>query len=677
MASYLQKELSKVSFSVLEMSHFFYGGKEQYEAIKQYEAVFDKEQLFDKSNDQFLSREDYLLLSVKRGARAFEILKSNKDMLSHHSPLHGEGRMPMGRVTSNHCGFTDHYALFVQTLLAQGTPEQHREWLNKALNLEIIGTYGQTELGHGSNVRALETIATYEDATDSLIINMPTITAMKWWPGALGLLATHAVVYCRLLVHGKDLGYHAIMIQIRDDKHKPMHGIEVGDVGPKMGGNSMDAGFLYIKNVRVPRFNLLAKFQKLEKGGAYTQVPPQLGKIAYMTMMKARVMIVMGAMGYLTKGLQIVMRYTLFRRQGFEDSKKGLASGEKPILDHRILQHRLFPLVATSMALFFGSRYLDSILKTFDTAVKKAGKEIDKIDTSMLPELHATSAGMKAFGTEMALAGLEEGRKCCGGQGFTMSSGIAQLTLDYIPNVTYEGDRLPMALQTARVLLGALSGKVPKKGTFSYLSRSGNTYLNSCDHIEHLVKVWETVARNAVNKAGKMIYFSQKTKSFDKAWNNNHVHLIAAAHAHTMFQLLEAFSNGIKEAPVKAQPTLQRLCRLFALMKLVEIPVSLSYLTPAQGQAIDRAIKKILPQLRPDIVGITEAPAFSERIIHSCIARDSDDIYEALFDWSRKSPLNKPEYVETIHKQVLSKLLNAPYLAQGAKESASLNSSKL
>lgn len=370
-------------------------------------------------------------------------------------------------------------------------------------------------------------------------------------------------------------------------------------------------------------------------------------------------------MGYLAKAMQIVIRYNLFRKQGFVDSKKGIAGGEKPILDHRILQSRLFPLVAASMAMLFGSNRVMALLKSFDDKVKAAGKDVDKIDTSFLPELHATSAGLKAFCTEMALNGMEEGRKCCGGQGFTLSSGVAKMILDYIPNVTYEGDRLPMALQTARVLLGALVGKVPKTGSFAYLGRSGNTSLSNPDDLDHLVKVWESVARGAVNTVGKQMYFSGKTKKSDEAWNNNHVRLISAAHAHTMFQLVEANATGLKDAPEKARAPLNRLARLFALTKLAEIPVVVSKLTVKQGQLIDRAVKKLLTELRPDIVGITEAPSMSERIIHSCIARPTDDIYEALYDWSRRSPLNRPEYVERVHKEAMAKYLNKEYLKKG------------
>jgi acyl-CoA oxidase len=65
----------------------------------------------------------------------------------------------------------------------QGTFEQQAEWLGRAWNLEIIGTYAQTELGHGTFIRGLETTATYDPKTEEFVLNTPTLTAYKWWPG--------------------------------------------------------------------------------------------------------------------------------------------------------------------------------------------------------------------------------------------------------------------------------------------------------------------------------------------------------------------------------------------------------------------------------------------------------------------------------------------------------------
>ena len=61
----------------------------------------------------------------------------------------------------------------------------------------MIGAYAQTELGHGSNVRGIETIAVYDKNTEEFVVHSPTLSSSKWWPGALGTSATHAAVMAR------------------------------------------------------------------------------------------------------------------------------------------------------------------------------------------------------------------------------------------------------------------------------------------------------------------------------------------------------------------------------------------------------------------------------------------------------------------------------------------------
>ena len=45
--------------------------------------------------------------------------------------------------------FDLNYGMFCPTISNQGTYEQHEKYLFPALNHEIIGTYAQTEMGHG------------------------------------------------------------------------------------------------------------------------------------------------------------------------------------------------------------------------------------------------------------------------------------------------------------------------------------------------------------------------------------------------------------------------------------------------------------------------------------------------------------------------------------------------
>lgn len=56
--------------------------------------------------------------------------------------------------------------MFELTVRLLGDTEQVNYYLPKILNYEVVGCYGQTELGHGSNVQGLETTAEYDPATE-------------------------------------------------------------------------------------------------------------------------------------------------------------------------------------------------------------------------------------------------------------------------------------------------------------------------------------------------------------------------------------------------------------------------------------------------------------------------------------------------------------------------------
>ena len=105
--------------------------------------------------------------------------------------------------------------MFIPALISQANHKQQAKWLPMAQTLEIIGTYAQTELGHGTFVRGLETTATYDPDSQEFIVHSPTLTSTKWWPGGLGKTATHVVLMARLFIRGKDYGPHAFVMQVK------------------------------------------------------------------------------------------------------------------------------------------------------------------------------------------------------------------------------------------------------------------------------------------------------------------------------------------------------------------------------------------------------------------------------------------------------------------------------
>jgi acyl-CoA oxidase len=164
--------------------------------------------------------------------------------------------------------------MFMPTLAATGTPAQIAEWMPRALAPSIIGCFAQTELAHGSNVRALETTATHDPRTHEFELNTPSLGATKFWPGGLGNTSTHAVVMAQLVTaDGGRHGVHGFIVPLRSPvDHTPLPGVSVGDIGPKMGYHDNDNGFLFLSHVRIPGAHMLARHARVTPAGAFERL---------------------------------------------------------------------------------------------------------------------------------------------------------------------------------------------------------------------------------------------------------------------------------------------------------------------------------------------------------------------------------------------------------------------
>merc|ERR1719253_1806887 len=184
-----------------------------------------------------------------------------------------------------------HFSMFVTYIKTNGSDEQKKVWLERAQEADFFGAYAQTELGHGSNVRGLETTATFDRETDEFVIHSPTLTSLKWWPTGM-YACTHGVVFAQLIIDGKNLGFHGFMVQFRDDQGNLMPGVEIGEMGPKINADNTNIGYARFTYVRVPRFNMFAKYQQVTREGEYIAPPRALNKFRYISMMSIRMALV-------------------------------------------------------------------------------------------------------------------------------------------------------------------------------------------------------------------------------------------------------------------------------------------------------------------------------------------------------------------------------------------------
>lgn len=160
-------------------------------------------------------------------------------------------------------------------------------------NLDILGCYAQTEIGHGSNVAGIETTATLDKTTDEFVIHTPSITATKYWPGDLGRFSSHAVVFARLIIDEDDYGVQPFMVQTRDvETWKLRPGVKAGDLGPKIGYQSKDNGWASFDKVRIPRTDMLMGLCDITKSGEMSMKGDP--RVMYSVMMSIRMLIVQG-----------------------------------------------------------------------------------------------------------------------------------------------------------------------------------------------------------------------------------------------------------------------------------------------------------------------------------------------------------------------------------------------
>jgi acyl-CoA oxidase len=106
--------------------------------------------------------------------------------------------------------------MFYSSVKNLGADDQSAQWLPLIKEMKMTGCYAQTELGHGSYVPGLETTATFDKEKQEFIINSPTISSIKFWPGDMSKFSNHAIVFAKLMIDGKAMGVHAFMVPTRD-----------------------------------------------------------------------------------------------------------------------------------------------------------------------------------------------------------------------------------------------------------------------------------------------------------------------------------------------------------------------------------------------------------------------------------------------------------------------------
>ncbi len=249
-----------------------------------------------------------------------------------------------------------HFGLFGGAILHLGSQEHHDAYLADLVTADLLGCFAMTESGHGSNVQALGTTATYDADAGEFVITTPDQALRKDYIGNAARHAEVAVVFAQLEIGGESEGVHAFVVPIRDARGNPLPGVTIEDDGPKLGLNGVDNGRLSFDAVRVPRANLLNRYADVSEDGTYSSPIDNRGRRFFTmlgTLVQGRVCIGGAGINAAKVALTIAVKYALFRRQFGEPG-----GGEELLLDYGMHQRRLFPLLARTYALHVAQEVL-------------------------------------------------------------------------------------------------------------------------------------------------------------------------------------------------------------------------------------------------------------------------------------------------------------------------------
>src|SRR3954463_13966168 len=161
------------------------------------------------------------------------------------------------------------FGLFGGAILHLGTERHHERYLSDVASMALPGCFAMTETGHGSNVQALGTTATYDADTQEFVVHTPDDDARKDYIGNAANHGRMAAVFAQLEVGGERRGVHCLLVPIRYDDGNPVRGVRIEDCGAKLGLDGVDNGRLWFDHVRVPRENFLDRYASVDENGTY------------------------------------------------------------------------------------------------------------------------------------------------------------------------------------------------------------------------------------------------------------------------------------------------------------------------------------------------------------------------------------------------------------------------
>jgi len=496
----------------------------------------------------------------------------------------------------------------------------------------------------------------------SLILQLKNQPNGKW-VGNLGKHSTHTILAAQLIIDKKNYGLHWFIVPIRNiNNHLPLSGLTVGDIGLKGGWNFEDNGFVLFNNFRIPRENLLNRYQDVSPDGKYILHVENDAKRFALTLGSlsgGRVGISRNAVESIKRALVIAVRYSAVRVQfGPKDNS------EIPVIEYQLQQYRLLPYLAGTISMHFFCEWLSQKYNYLVNLQMKG--EISENFLAMNEEMHAISSGAKPSVTWFGRDAIQTCRECMGGHGYSAYSRIPRIKEEHDPSLTYEGDNNVLIQQLERYLLKIMQKKQNKKEIYSPFGSSRfiehiDSLLNEkaiFDNEKELLNGGYVPALKwricyLLSEGTKKLSGQLTSKDTFTAFNDSQVFFLQnAAKAFMDWIIIDKFMENIENLKLEFQalkPVLMLCCDLFALWcieKDISVYLAGGYFSGKQSYIIKEIVLQLVREFKNEAIAIVDSIAPPDEVIWSPLGQSDGEIYKNLFNTVRTAPktFERPSY---------------------------------